>query len=341
MARISVILPVYKVEKYIRKSVETILNQTFGDFEIILVDDGSPDNSGKVCDELAGEDNRIRVIHKENAGSGYARNAGLEIAEGKYIYFMDPDDFIDPDLLSDNKEILEKTGADIVAFGHTKEVIGGDGEAAVQSVVLPAAEGVVEYSDFKRLFPEIFKTNPYNVWNKMYKRSFLKENNYLFTNQRVGQDALFNLMIYENPFTIVYNKKSYYHYIVHENSAVTKYHSERFSYEFNIASKLSELLTGWDKNNKEYLKISAMCYEGCVETELNSICSVGCTMTKKEKISHIRTIRCLPEIRNAVKTLGICDIKPMSLRVRFVLLKARMYRILIRCIEYKKKIGRV
>ncbi|HFU5892253.1 TPA: glycosyltransferase family 2 protein, partial [Enterococcus faecium] len=92
MCEISIIVPIYNVEQYLRKCVDSILAQTFTDFEVILVDDGSPDNSGAICDEYAKLDSRVRVIHKENGGLSDARNAGIEIAKGKYLGFVDSDD---------------------------------------------------------------------------------------------------------------------------------------------------------------------------------------------------------------------------------------------------------
>ena len=93
--KISIIIPVYNVEKYLRRCLNSIINQTYKDIEIILVDDGSTDNSGKICDEYKEKDNRIVVIHKENGGLSDARNAGIDIAKGKYIGFIDSDDFAD------------------------------------------------------------------------------------------------------------------------------------------------------------------------------------------------------------------------------------------------------
>ena len=94
---ISVIVPVYKVEKYIRKCIDSILNQTYQNIEVILVDDGSPDNCGKICDEYAYLDKRVRVIHKKNGGLGSARNVGLGLAKGQYIMFVDSDDYLTKD----------------------------------------------------------------------------------------------------------------------------------------------------------------------------------------------------------------------------------------------------
>lgn len=112
---ISVIVPVYKVEKYINKCVDSIINQTYTNLEIILVDDGSPDNCGNICDEYAKKDNRIKVVHKENAGVSSARNIGLEKSSGKYITFIDADDYVEKNYCEELLNILKIENADCVA----------------------------------------------------------------------------------------------------------------------------------------------------------------------------------------------------------------------------------
>ena len=99
MVKISVIMPVYKVEKFVGKTIESILSQTLTEFELFAIDDGSPDNSGKICDDYAKKDSRIKVIHKENGGAPEARNVAIEQAIGKYMYFIDSDDWIEKDML--------------------------------------------------------------------------------------------------------------------------------------------------------------------------------------------------------------------------------------------------
>lgn len=120
MPVISVIVPVYRVEKYIRRCVDSILAQSFRDYELILVDDGSPDCSGAICDEYAARDPRIRVIHKENGGLSSARNAGIDAASGEYLFFMDSDDVIHPDTLRILYECIDKTGAEISVGEFTR-----------------------------------------------------------------------------------------------------------------------------------------------------------------------------------------------------------------------------
>ena len=114
--KVSVIVPVYNVEKYLRSCVNSILNQTLNDIEVILVDDGSPDASGVICDELAKADERVKVIHKKNAGVGAARNDGLSLAQGEWVIFGDSDDWFETDALEQLVSEGEKTKADVI-FG--------------------------------------------------------------------------------------------------------------------------------------------------------------------------------------------------------------------------------
>lgn len=114
---ISVIVPIYNVEKYLKKCIDSIINQTYRNLEIILVDDGSPDNCGKICDDYAQKDNRIKVIHKENGGQGSARNKALDICTGNYIAFVDSDDYIENNMFKTMLKILEENDADIIQCG--------------------------------------------------------------------------------------------------------------------------------------------------------------------------------------------------------------------------------
>ena len=108
--RISVVIPIYNSEQFLKRCTDSVLSQSYKNFELILVDDGSKDNSGKMCDYIASQDNRVHVIHQENAGAGAARNAGINIAKGEYIVFVDSDDMIEPDYM----ELLSKHNEDLV-----------------------------------------------------------------------------------------------------------------------------------------------------------------------------------------------------------------------------------
>ncbi|MFY1067092.1 glycosyltransferase family 2 protein [Enterococcus sp. AD013-P3] len=125
MCEISIIVPVYKVEKYLKKCVDSILNQTFSDIEVILVDDGSPDRSGIICDEYAKNDTRVKVIHKENGGLSSARNAGIEVAQGRFIGFVDSDDYIATDMYQLLYEDITREEADMAICGIV-DIYSGD-----------------------------------------------------------------------------------------------------------------------------------------------------------------------------------------------------------------------
>lgn len=126
MKKISVIIPVYKVEKYLDRCLESVVNQTYSNLEIILVDDGSPDRCGEMCDQWAEKDPRITVIHKKNGGLGFARNSGLEVATGDYIAFVDSDDYLDVKMYEKLMKQAEATDSDIVFCGHIKELSNGE-----------------------------------------------------------------------------------------------------------------------------------------------------------------------------------------------------------------------
>ena len=170
MPKVSVVVPVYNAEKYIDRCIDSILSQTFEDFELILVDDGSPDKSGKICDNYAAKDNRVKVIHKQNGGVSTARNVGIENSTGEYIMFVDSDDYIDNQML---EVLLQKTSDDV--------------EMVISSIRMVCKEKVYDFRMKNReyspkvlmeeycleKFPRICVCGP---WCKLYKRSVIDEN---------------------------------------------------------------------------------------------------------------------------------------------------------------------
>ena len=166
--KLSIIVPIYNVEPYLRKCIDSILTQTFTDFECILVDDGSPDNCPAICDEYAKKDSRIRVIHKENGGLSDARNAGLDIAQGEYIGFVDSDDWIHPQMYELVYKCAISTNADIAQCGYSKikekDSIDIHFEATQKPIVRTKDE---IFKNYYSLIPGIDDM----VWNKMYRKT--------------------------------------------------------------------------------------------------------------------------------------------------------------------------
>lgn len=208
MSRISVVVPVYNVEKYLNRCVDSILNQTFRDFELILVDDGSKDKSGEICDEYAQKDKRVRVIHKENGGVSKARNIGIDMALGEYIMFVDSDDYIDKVMLEElTKEELEEY------------------DLVVSSIRMMTNKGELYYSagekmhDVKTLledycmdsFSAICLNGP---WCKRYRLDILKQNGIYFNSElSLGEDTVFNFDYIQFCDKIRCMAKSFYYYM--------------------------------------------------------------------------------------------------------------------------------
>lgn len=221
--KISVIMPIYNVARYLRRSIDSVLKQTFKEFELILVDDGSTDASPSILDEY--KDNpRVNVIHKKNSGSGLSRNAGLDVAKGQYVYFMDPDDWLEGEMLRDNYELIRKESPDILLFGSYDHF-----ENRVTSQNLDN-EFLQSKNSFLERFPQLFKKNVmYTVWNKIYKKSFLLKYNLRFGSERSGQDYVFNIKIYDKVTTMLVTNKKYYHYVIQrKDSATTNFRKDMF-----------------------------------------------------------------------------------------------------------------
>ncbi len=208
--KVSVIVPVYNVEKYLPECLDSLINQTLRDIEIICVDDGSKDNSLQILNEYARKDNRIKVIHKENGGLSSARNAGIEIAIGKYLAFVDSDDFVDTNTYERTYDEVEKNNADILCFGWKNFPVGHGREDCC-----PKNKVYHDWFTAKRTRESI------HAWNKLYKSSFIKDNNLRFNEKsKCTEDECFNLCAYPLAKTIVHISDKLYNYRYREGSLV-------------------------------------------------------------------------------------------------------------------------
>ena len=211
---ISVIVPVYNVEKYLERCVKSIQNQTYKKLEIILVDDGSPDNCGKMCDEYAESDSRIRVIHKANGGLSDARNVGIEASKGDYLMFIDSDDWIDEKMVEVLYHTLNQYEADIAECSYrnlyadciieetncTGNVVTGDNIFALEAML-----------DWKYFKP--------NAWNKLYKRSVIGDVRY--PKGKLHEDEYTTYKFMYNAKKLVYIDFSFYNYDRRRTDSIT------------------------------------------------------------------------------------------------------------------------
>lgn len=209
---ISIIVPVYNVEKYLEKCVNSIINQTYNNIEIILVDDGSKDNSGQICEQLKGKDNRIKVIHKENGGLSDARNAGLKIAKGEYIGFVDSDDYIAEDMFETLYNLNKKYNSEISIVSYY-EIYNGKVISVRNTKKL---EELNKIEAIKELLIDT-KIQSY-AWNKLFKRELF--DNIEFPTNKNFEDMATTLLLFEKANKVVLLEEPKYYYVRRDNSII-------------------------------------------------------------------------------------------------------------------------
>ena len=217
---ISIIVPVYKVEKYLEKCVKSILKQTYTNLEVILVDDGSPDICGQLCDELAKTDDRIKVFHKENGGLSDARNYGVERANGEYIGFVDSDDYIHECMYEELYKAIKKSGTSIAECGVTrvyKNTLRPHYEGEDYFLVLDREGYLKEYLENKRLYG--------SAWCKLIHRDLAKK--IKFPTGKIYEDAFYTLELLKTVDKYTLISGNYYYYYIRENSITTRSFSSK------------------------------------------------------------------------------------------------------------------
>lgn len=194
---ISIIMPIYGVEKYLENAVDSILAQTYTNFELILVDDKSPDKCPEMCDELALQDNRIKVIHKPaNEGLGFARNTGLAAAKGEYIFFIDSDDYSEPELLEKALSATDEN-TEMVIFGINRVHENKDGSVKKIEKLCPQKTESRSSKETADIFVMLNRAKVFPfAWNKLYKKSFLNKCGVQFEKTKLIEDFLYNIELF-------------------------------------------------------------------------------------------------------------------------------------------------
>lgn len=216
---VSIIVPVYKVESYLDDCIKSIIGQSFKEFELILIDDGSPDNCPAMCDAWAEKDARLKVVHKKNGGVGSARNEGLRIASGEWVWFIDSDDTIEENALALLSEKFSHK-PDLIIFNKEKNEV---------------------YQKDSRFFDEYYFKYRFGFepWNKLYKLSLIRDNDLWFdTEEKIGEDLLFNIQYYKYAQNYMFTDLKLYNYTVREDSAMGEKDPERLEKQLSVYSKI-------------------------------------------------------------------------------------------------------
>ncbi len=317
--KISVIMPVYGVEKFVGKAIESIQAQTLTEWEFLIVDDGTKDNSGIICDEYAKKDSRITVIHKENGGAPSARNAAIPLAKGKYMYFMDSDDWAEPNMLEDMYNLAEANNAQYVVTGYYIDTYYTDTEFVSQEQFQPD-EVFASQEDFRRNAYRLFDQNLlYTPWNKLYLSSYILENGLRFPNL-FWDDFPFNLSVIKDVERVVVSQNKYYHFMrARAESETAKYRPDMYEKREEENEWLHGLYKYWgidDANSQEFLARRYIeRFIGCVE----NITNPDCNLPGKEKRALIKDMLKNPNVKNSLN-----GTKPNSLYMKIMLIPYRL-----------------
>ncbi len=317
---ISIIIPIYNVERWLRRAVNSLQNQTFSSYEILLVDDGSTDNSGILCDRLADDDMRIRVIHQKNAGAASARNAAIAIARGKYLYFMDGDDWCDKNMLADMYKVASENNLDLLVTGFTIDTYY-DNEGRYYREFRNAPDKIFASRDeFRNEAYKLFDAQLlYAPWNKLYRREYLNEHNLRFPTT-FWDDLPFNLDVMRDVDRVGCLDGHYYHFLrARAESENTKYRADMYNKREEEHQWMKELFKYWNIDTPEVREFLARRYAerlvGCIENVTNK----NCTLSSAEKKAVIREMISTPQAREALKLA-----KPRTKMMGVVLCPLRM-----------------
>ena len=258
MNKISIVAPVYKIkETYLRQSISSMINQTLREIEIILVDDGSPDLCGNICDEYALLDSRIKVIHQDNQGVSVARNTGIAAVTGEYTCFVDPDDWIESDMCDKAYKQAKKMDCDILFFSfvdeyENKSIIPKKRKSSrLTDDDVKKMQIDVIYMTKKRL--EDRSLNASAPWGKIYRTDFLRANQLMFKPGVLkGQDTLFNIYVYECKPKCAFDDFVGYHYRQWTNSISNRYNPNITEIMYNLTQHMYSFIQSTHENDDQY-----------------------------------------------------------------------------------------
>lgn len=239
MELVSIVVPIYNVEQYLEKCVESICRQTYENLEIILVNDGSPDQCGQMCEEYAKKDNRIKVIHKKNGGLSDARNSGVKLATGKYLLFVDSDDYIAKDLVEKTVTVAEKNNCDMVLYDYY--YVEPD-NVEIRSTIVPANKVISLEQEHTLLLAAT------SACAKLFNREFYVKANCPFPQGIYFEDLATTSIFFMRAKRVFYLKEPLYYYINRENSIMTGKNFEKSSHDKLVA--LEHILSAYKKEGK-------------------------------------------------------------------------------------------
>lgn len=313
--KVSIIIPCYKVEQYLDRCVESLINQSLCDIEIILVDDGSPDSVPEMCDRWAEQDTRIKVVHKKNEGLGMACNSGLDVATGKYVAFVDSDDWVEPKMYETMYNSAQKYNAQMVFCGIRRVNDKGKKTAMYQAETMTVHDTPEEIASFSldmiasEPSSSIERRIPMSAKIVLYERKKIQENNIRFENEKkmISEDLIFNLDCMIHALCIVEIPEIYYNYFINQNSITQTFHSNRFE---KIIDLRNELLSRYQDMPADFaIRVNRMTI-GYMRKNLCKIC-LSPQLSVPEKKAMVKEI-CSDSLWGQIKDVYPIKIMPIK-----------------------------
>lgn len=259
---ISVIVPVYKAEKYLHRCVDTLLAQTFQDFEVLLIDDGSPDKSGEICDDYAKKDFRVRVFHKENGGVSSARQCGIDNAQGEYTIHTDPDDWVEPEMLETLYKKAKEDDADMVICDYYEYVDG------CNQYINQCPSSLNHIMVLKDLFCFLHGS----LCNKLIRKELFDRYDVKFPlGVNYSEDLYICIVLLQNPINVVYLSNAFYHYdrMINNNSITLHDRKDWYNKMKSFYPLLRKVLSENDFENEFVLYRSQMAYAAIIDYSIS------------------------------------------------------------------------
>lgn len=337
--KVSIIMPVYNVDKYLQRAVDSVLNQSLKQIELFLVDDGSKDNSGKICDEYANKDKRVHVIHQQNQGAHMARNNCLNLAKGKYLCFFDSDDEVDENMLEEMYDMSEQNNLTLAVSGFYIETYYSEDKYVVLDYVPPKEIIYTDRQTFRKESFQFFDKNMfYSPWNKLYKREYIIANDIKFP-VTYRDDFPFVVEVIKDIDRIGFTKKQYYHFKrQRKESETAKYTPNLYDKRVEEHEMMLNLFMHWslltDRNSLEM--ISRRYIDRLIECIVN-LYNENCDLTNKQKREKIKEY-----INNEYATVSLQNANPKTMYLKIMYIPIRLKNIFLislmaKVIHFSKK----
>ena len=312
---LTVVIPVYNVERYLKRCIESVLAQEWKDYEILLVDDGSTDHSPQTCDDYVKDYDFISVIHKENGGLSEARNTGISHAKGEYVYFPDSDDWIEPDTFIALAEALESQDFDIISFN--REFVKGEEDAIISE---PEVTQVFGGKDaFVQMLKHSYITGFAN--DKIYRKSLFIDNNILFPSRKYYEDLGTNYKLFLSAQKVYATNQKYYHYLIDNPDSITQsWNEKKFRDMFGFYKEMFYSDFVRSQLNQEELHLSQLYY-------VNGLTHILASLYKAKLHKHYGEITSEVKQELEKNKVAYSEVKSMPNRIKYLLYRLHLLKL--------------